>query len=281
MQGRLWTVSDIHIDYDLNAEFIAEITSPHQAYGLQDALILAGDISHDTDRLGDVFNSLKGTFGQVFFVPGNHELWLRDKSEADMDSFTKFNRILDLCRELDVKITPDLFKSGDLACWIVPLFSWYRSDFARASSAPDILSMDEHYCRWPARIGDPADFFLSLNESALALPKDGHPIISFSHFLPRPDLLPRSQDPAAIALAAFAGDRRLDAQIRRLGSSLHIFGHSHEAREEVCDGIRYLQNSIGYPRERGHLKPALREIRLGDLTSRPLAEFQNQKNYPI
>jgi len=295
MQGRLWAISDIHVDFDVNAEFIEDIASSRQP---SDGLIVAGDVSHDLNRLTAVLRSLKRSFGKVFFIPGNHDLWLRDKKDPSPDCLAKLNRILEICRELDVRFTPDVFESGDRACWIVPMFSWYRPDFsaelpgppgppgpidpdAALADLPEGVCMDEHYCRWPERLADPGGFLLDLNESVLRIPEDGYPVISFSHFLPRPELLPAGRDLASRAFAKFAGDRRLDGQIKRLGSSLHIFGHSHESREEVWEGVKYLQNSLGYPRERGLRQPSLREIKLGDLRARPMSENQVLRNYPV
>jgi len=48
------------------------------------------------------------------------------------------------------------------------------------------------------------------------------------------------------------GTRRLDAQVRRVGSSIHVYGHSHLNRETYLDGVRYVNNALGYPTE-GHI----------------------------
>lgn len=31
---------------------------------------------------------------------------------------------------------------------------------------------------------------------------------------------------------------------------MHVFGHTHIARDEVVDGTRYVQQPLGYPKER-------------------------------
>ena len=43
----------------------------------------------------------------------------------------------------------------------------------------------------------------------------------------------------------------LDEQIRRLGSAVHVFGHSHINRDLRIDGVRYVQHALRYPKERG------------------------------
>ena len=51
-------------------------------------------------------------------------------------------------------------------------------------------------------------------------------------------------------LPKVAGSPRLERQIRALGAQIHVFGHSHIARDVVLDGVRYVQQPLGYPRER-------------------------------
>ncbi len=44
-------------------------------------LLLAGDASEDIRVLRLTLTCLRDTFGKVFFLPGNHELWLRGGAE--------------------------------------------------------------------------------------------------------------------------------------------------------------------------------------------------------
>ena len=52
-----------------------------------------------------------------------------------------------------------------------------------------------------------------------------------------------------------AGSRRIEEQLRRLGSRLHIYGHQHRNRLRTIDGVTYLSHCMGYPKERqrGHV----------------------------
>ena len=42
-----------------------------------DVLLLAGDISDDLDVIRHSLFTLRQTFQTVFYIPGNHELWVR------------------------------------------------------------------------------------------------------------------------------------------------------------------------------------------------------------
>jgi len=47
-----------------------------------------------------------------------------------------------------------------------------------------------------------------------------------------------------------AGSAGLEEQIRRLGSSVHVYGHQHRNRHRLIDGVLYVSHCLGYPRER-------------------------------
>jgi len=76
---RVFAVSDIHVDYAENLEWILALDEKEYA---DDILILAGDVTDKMALLEQVFVSLAASLRAVLFVPGNHELWVQ---EADFD----------------------------------------------------------------------------------------------------------------------------------------------------------------------------------------------------
>lgn len=269
--SRVWAISDVHIDYQENFDRLAEFAERGH---LSDALIVAGDCSDRLERLQDLFKLLAENFRHVLFVPGNHELWVRRSGHED--SLQKLQAIRDLCRLTGVKMEPVLMGEFQKV-WLVPLLSWYddkdqpghslylAKDYAEDRT--DDLWGDFVHARWPADLDQPlAQLFAAENELWLQQSFD-HPIISFSHFLPRQDLIFHKSLEEAMALARkfdpmpefnfsrVAGSRRIEEQLRRLGSSLHIYGHQHRNRLRTLDGVTYLSHCMGYPKERqrGHV----------------------------
>jgi hypothetical protein len=105
---------------------------------------------------------------------------------------------------------------------------------------------------------EPGKYFLSLNERAFHQVYDA-PVITFSHFLPRQELLwdqpsdrerPLSASQKGFNFSRVAGDARLDAHIRILGAVMHVYGHQHRNRRREIDGVAYLSHCLGYPYER-------------------------------
>lgn len=77
----------------------------------------------------------------------------------------------------------------------------------------------------------------------------GKTVISFSHFLPSIDLMPPSIPLHHRYLYPVLGSYALERQLRRLGATLHVYGHSHVNRRVTLDGVGYINNAFGYPSE--------------------------------
>ena len=128
------------------------------------------------------------------------------------------------------------------------MLAWYDHSFASPST--DLLQRwaDYHVCSWPegfdqARL---TQYFLAQNQPFS--PVDDTKIISFSHFVPRNDLLPASGRSIDL-LRPVLGSNAIDSHIRKLGSSMHIYGHHHVNHRSERDNIVYINNALGYPSE--------------------------------
>jgi|SRR5215213_3705594 len=242
---RLFATSDLHTDYKENFRWLQEISDSDYR---DDALIVAGDISDRPEIIRDTLQLLRSKFRYLLFTPGNHELWVRS---VDYDSIEKLRRVLQLCAELNVTTSPVRFEDF----WVVPLFSWYDGviDNARLGWA------DFHFCKWPEDTGPLADYFLRLNEPHLK--SYDAPVITFSHFLPREDLLPPKEYLRIDWLGSVSVCAALDSQIRQLGSTVHVCGHTHTRVDHVIDGVRYVQNAVRYPKERSATSVPIKLIR--------------------
>ncbi len=237
---RVFAVSDIHIDYQDNRKWFSELSSVDY---LDDILILAGDVTDELKLLDQCFYGLSKKFRKVLFVPGNHELWVsRDKP---LTSLKKFQKVCDVALKNEVSMQP----LHEKALSIVPLLSWYDFSFAEPCVKLNESWMDFRACAWPNewQPRDVAEYFLEKNETHL--PIANHMLISFSHFLPRIDLMPVYIPQAFRYLYPVLGGVGLEAQIRILKPDIHVYGHSHVNRRTILDGIQYINNAFGYPSE--------------------------------
>ena len=248
---RIFAFSDLHTDFAENRRRLQQISSTSYS---QDVLVVAGDIADDLRIIDWTLRKLSSRFGAVFYVPGNHELWVRG---GECDSIEKFRQVLRLCDEIGIHTRPG--RAGKH--WIVPLFSWYESDYDQQGEA-DVSSLegwaDFYFCKWPAEMASVSEYFFDLNESRIR-EYDG-PVITLSHFLPRRELLPAVEKLIFKGLPLVAGAVALDRQIRALNAVTHVFGHSHIDFDQVIEGVRYIHRAFDYPRGKGSLKEPLTQI---------------------
>ena len=139
------------------------------------------------------------------------------------------------------------FRTGSL--YIVPLLGWYDYSFGMPGKELMEMWMDYHTCRWPQGMGaqEIAAHFFAMNPQHP--PEGAAKIITFSHFMPRIDLMPATVPADKRLLYPVLGSVQLDRQLRKLQSTLHVYGHSHVNRHLEVDGVTYINNAFGYPQE--------------------------------
>jgi Icc-related predicted phosphoesterase len=246
---RVFALSDIHIDFAVNARWIDNLSAADYT---ADVLILAGDVTDILKSLEWCLGLLAARFRKVLFVPGNHDLWVtRDPQEKT--SLQKFDQIAAVADSTGVAMSP-LHWDG---LSIYPLLGWYDYSFGEPSGLLKAAWMDYRACRWPSGFDERriTEHFAALNEAHIlrsgCAPTDhsNQTVITFSHFLPRKDIIPPSRRVPPGLLDPVLGSAGLDHQLRRCRPKLHVFGHSHVNRSLTIDGVTYINNAFGYPDE--------------------------------
>jgi predicted phosphodiesterase len=246
---RVFALSDIHIDYSVNARWVADLSTADYR---DDVLILAGDVTDIMQLLGWCLTTLAARFRTVLFVPGNHELWVV-RDGVGKTSFEKFEQVTALAASCGASMRP--FHGGGVS--ICPLLSWYDYSFGEPSEQLKSAWSDFYACRWPEGVdaAQVAAHFASLNEQPMAEYRQylstqrNRTLITFSHFMPRIDLLPASVPAHRRMLDPVLGAVRLETQLRELSPHIHVYGHSHINRSIAIDGVSYINNAFGYPDE--------------------------------
>lgn len=238
---RVHAISDVHVDYPDNLAWVRALSDFDYQ---QDILILAGDVSDDMGLLAETLEVLKGKFLHLCFIVGNHELWIRgSRFRCSLD---KFAAVQALCSSLEVHT--DCFRDGELS--LVPLYGWYDYSFARPGRHLLRAWRDYRDCAWPDYLGDSATInrhFLALNEHLLT--ESNATVISYSHFVPRIDLMPDGIPPRKRAVYPVLGSKGLGHQVEMLKSQIHVYGHSHVNRSMQKGATHYVNNAFGYPTE--------------------------------
>lgn len=235
---RIFTISDIHVDYLENQKKIQSISAVDYK---NDVLILAGDISHKKPLLLNTLAGLRSKFKVVCFVPGNHDLWIHTDYNDSQEKF--FDLIKTLSEE---GIETNHFRLKGIQ--FLPIWAWYDHTFGIPKEENIRKWADFKRCKWSVPSSLLNEFFFNLNPQ---LPFDENDtVITYSHFLPRYDFLPERLLTHIDFILPFMGSRLIDEQIRRLKTDIHISGHLHFNFNTIVDNVRYINNALGYPRER-------------------------------
>lgn len=237
---KIWATSDLHLDYQENWDWFLNLSAWDYT---DDILIIAGDIVHDIQKIKEFFKIIVPKFKKVLFVPGNHDVWLKE-GDKGINSLQKFHQLLDLARDEGVQTTS--YQIDKIS--IVPLFAWYDFSFGEPSESIKRAWVDFKACKWPMDLAEISSYFGELNKDNLK--QENQNIISFSHFVPRMDLIPPNVPNIVKALLPVFGSTQLGKEVKKLGSDMHIYGHSHLNRSLEKDGTWYLNNAFGYPQEK-------------------------------
>ncbi|WIG71105.1 metallophosphoesterase (plasmid) [Photobacterium damselae] len=241
---KVYAVSDLHVDHKDNLRWLLSLTPDDYE---NDILLVAGDIADDLELLKESFNHLSYCFRYVFYVPGNHDLWVVRSPVSN--SLEKFHHVLELARLCGIHTSTKIV--GDYC--IIPLHSWYDYSFGEPCNKLKELWSDFSACKWPAGYDERSisKFFHSINEPQISFANkvDGKTIITMSHFVPSikilPDYIPRKYD----FLWPVLGAEELQKQISRIKPEIHVYGHSHVNNRVSCDGTVYINRPLGYPSE--------------------------------
>ncbi len=238
---RIFALSDIHVDFEDNAIWVSSLSAQDFR---EDLLILAGDVSESLALLARSLELLASRFRKVLFVPGNHDLWVIRDGQGKT-SFDKFNEITAVMR--DCGVSGAAFHDDTIS--IIPLLGWYDYSFGKPSDELAAMWADFLYCQWPENVGmkEVARHFAAMNEPLTRPPNNC--VISFSHFVPRIDVMPRFISESNRVVYPVLGSKLVERQIRQLRSDIHVYGHTHVNRRVDIDGVTYINNAFGYPYE--------------------------------
>jgi hypothetical protein len=167
------------------------------------------------------------------------------REDREMNSLQKFDDVRAVVESSGASMR--VFRERGVS--IIPLLGWYDYSFGEPSEELRSMWMDYRACRWPRGYTekDVAAHFAAFNDEQVCV--EGDTVITYSHFLPRIDLMPEFIPSAHKLLYPILGSTRLERQLRSLNSSIHVYGHSHVNRQVKIDGVSYINNAFGYPKE--------------------------------
>ncbi len=247
----LWAISDLHLHYEENREALAAMPD-HGA----DHLIVAGDVTESAGQLRWCLSLLSQRFAQLYWVPGNHELW--SVGDGAARGVAAYEELVAVCRDLGVLTPEDPFLPWPGAggpTVIAPLFLLYDYTFApdHVQDAVAWAREDGIVCRdesllhpdpYPSKQAWCAARVADARARLGALPA-GTRTVLVNHWPLRRDLVRLHRIPRFIP---WCGTRATEDWHTRYRARVVVSGHLHMRATDWRDGVRFEEVAVGYPR---------------------------------
>lgn len=259
MTGRLLAISDLHVSHRENRELLTRLR-PGSA---GDWLIVAGDVAERMTDVAWALRLLAERFARVIWVPGNHELWTTRHDPAGLRGENRYRALIEVCRALGV-ITPEdpypVWAGPGGPVTVAPLFLLYDYSFRPEGTAtkdealalayesgvvctdevllhPDPYVSRDAWCE--ARVRETERRLTGLDPRL--------PVVMVNHY-------PLIREPTRVLrypqFAQWCGTERTADWHRRFNAVAVVYGHLHIRRTTWHDRVRFMDVSVGYPRER-------------------------------
>jgi 3',5'-cyclic AMP phosphodiesterase CpdA len=255
---RLSAVSDLHVRYSENRT-IVEGLRPGTA---DDWLIVAGDVAEQAGDVVWALRLLRDRFAKVIWVPGNHELWTRSKDPLQLRGEARYRHLVNQCRGMDVLTPEDPFPVWDGPggpAVVAPLFLLYDYTFLpvgagspedglAAAYAAGVVCTDEHLLHPDPHPSRAAWCSARIAESKRRLDAldPGLPTVLVNHW-------PLTELPTRVLrhpeFSIWCGTTASSDWHVRYSAAAVVYGHLHIPRVIFEDGVRFVEASLGYPRE--------------------------------
>jgi predicted phosphodiesterase len=258
--SRLWAISDIHLSFKANDEAYQKLKARSD-----DDLILCGDVGETIAHCHTAFAKAKECFRQVWWVPGNHELYtMPSQMEHGARGEAKYMECVEVARQYGI-LTPE----DDFVLWegqggpvlIAPIFTLYdysfRPDDVKLENAlewareKDIEATDEHLLHpdpYQSRI-EWCHALVEKTEAKLAAAVVAHPdtkLIIVGHWPLREDLVQLYKVPR---FSLWCGTKKTEDWHNKYNAKVVVSGHLHVRRTDFIDDTRFEEVSLGYPRQ--------------------------------
>ena len=262
---RLLAVSDLHVRHPENRALVEGLRPGDDG----DWLIVAGDVAERVDDVIDTLALLRERFATVIWVPGNHELWTRGRDPVPLRGEHRYRHLVQECRAHGVLTPEDPFPvwtgAGGPAV-VAPRFLLYDYSFLPDGTATPaeglaaayragVVCTDEHLLApdpFPDRAAWCAER-VAYSRARLEACDPDLPTVLVNHW-------PLTRLPTRVLrypeFALWCGTTATADWHVRYRATAVVYGHLHIPRETREDGVRFVEVSLGYPREwRAHGVP--------------------------
>jgi predicted phosphodiesterase len=255
-------ISDIHLDFWVSKhwnlfkvhkqihEFVQQILPPSPSK----ILVIAGDIGHYNDQNYIMLKTLQRYYKHILLVAGNHDYYLLTKSMQYKYKSNSINRLNEM-KKLAHKLHSVTYLDGDMVRLEGLTFGgcgmWYDFQYGIQILNTHYNTIVEH---WKAKSNDATllkgkprltrDMFDEEKKKLSHILKESDVIIT--HFSPDWGMAPEGRKlQLSTSFYYFDGTPYFSS----IAHKTWCFGHIHQRMDYMLHDCRFINASLGYPRE--------------------------------
>jgi len=253
-------ISDIHVDSHrqdiLRLGGLEKFVLAMLPQKIGDILIISGDVSETINDVVQFLKLISIHYKQVFYVYGNHEMYLGEKESQEFygDTFLKLDELkkqvskINNCFYLDGFEKQKIILDNGLSISGLCMF-WDYSGTSLAHHTVNSLYRkainDNKFIKFGSKNLNPNKFFKNQQKKLKKLEEVD---ILVTHYPPvKP---PGTSDDILSTFFYFDGEEDL----KRLNTKVCFYGHDHKQHDFEVNGTRLISNPFGYPSERTETK---------------------------
>lgn len=260
---RFATVSDLHLNTDFSIRAFKSAMLSFAEEVRPDVLILAGDLTSGAGQTSALVRELKGMLGiDVYYVPGNHELWNRYNGLTTEEIYQFFRADENCLTGQIVTLPGNIRLLGDV--------HWYDYSYAEHQRytmeqfAKKMLRgsrwQDAYYVDWFLPDASVTKRMIEEQRHLLST-VSGERLIYVSHMINHPNYaVPSRRFELWAFFNAYLGSVSLHDLIQSVRPEVAICGHVHHRRNFCDNGTHYICACLGYKKEWRYLSDKEHEL---------------------
>lgn len=250
---RTSVISDIHVDVNYEYPVVDELLKFQEKHKVTN-LLIAGDISSDPEMTKKVINELKERGKQqVYYVPGNHDLWKKQHPDAStVDIYEKFRKDENCLCDKPAIIGNHVI-IGDVA-WFDYTYGTSQIETAEYEkmSRNGRTWQDYYYNDWSSENQKISDEFLEKLEQQIKNAVSKMPdkkILLMTHMISHEMFRVPEHLADWSYFNAFLGTRKLQELAIKYQVDYAVCGHVHYRNTKKQDGVTWMCRCLNYHTE--------------------------------
>lgn len=252
---RIGFISDLHVDnFTYEVQDYLDTMSEIIKKNTIETLVIGGDITNSYKTTTDFVEKLQSqTNIQVYFIPGNHDLWDRASDKADintMNIYKQYKEHPQCLIESPIMLNDRIGLIGHTAWYNYVKYNKekFSLDKIKKGRYKGVTWQDKKYIQWPKEDPEMSKYFAEVIENDIQK-LQAESYILVTHMITIPEFTMPLPHRVFDFFNAYIATDDLLSLYENYPIEKSIMGHVHFRGEVERKGTLYITNSLGYVKE--------------------------------